>query len=793
MIKMRTLRSEIVLLSLLMFAVCYSGISRAAEVPRFHQQVSLQAVDQPVPVFLESLFSQIGVPLKIEPGIPGTVNGAFNGTAKSVFEKVSQAFSVYLYYDTSVAHVYRSANMQASILPLSQAAAKRVVASAEQIGLTDARNSVSPVPGGGLMVSGGRRFLQQIESISKASTAQKKATNKQAAPPRVEFRLFRLKYAWADDVQLDVGGRTANIPGVATLLRTLVADDGSLPYAAGTTVERHSRTVPKLRGQGLQAVSNNTNEVVAQPQLTASSAGNKDFSIVAQPQLNAVAIRDTADRMPMYEQLIKSLDVEPEMVEIEATIIDINVDRQRELGVNWRADGSDVQALVGDGSAADELLQAGAQITPRAQGGALSLVLGDSTQFFARVKALEQEGAARIVSKPHVLTLSNVEAVLGATTEFFVRVGGNDEVDLFNVPVGTVLRVTPHVYGEGEQAGIKLLVNIEDGSANSGAQVDNIPVVDRSTISTQALVKEGSSLLIGGLVRESVRDSEERVPLLGNLPLLGNAFKSRRSQRTKTERLFMITPRTAKSYQRHLNLRGPVLQGDAVDLISAPDRIDLPTFDAVEKKSENSIRAINNQRQPVENAKPVLSALDPDKVMALLRIPEMTKVSASANDQQWNAWYEVGGSRPRNNSGDSITHIASVGRQNKLSFTEQYINRKAERQYREQQTGSFDAKTVEESSEVKQLAAGILEDLKQRKLTEPRGDNALEKVQRMKAIAPDHDYAINGDSYVARVYASLGNSARKRGEIDRANRYLEMAMQIDRKAKGVEALQVALR
>jgi len=101
----------------------------------------------------------------------------------------------------------------------------------------------------------------------------------------------------------------------------------------------------------------------------------------------------------------------------------------------------------------------------------LSLVLGDSTQFFARVKALESEGAANIVSKPHVLTLSNVEAVLGATTEFFVRVEGNEEVDLFNVPVGTVLRVTPHVYDKGSNKGIKLLVNIEDGAVQSNSVV----------------------------------------------------------------------------------------------------------------------------------------------------------------------------------------------------------------------------------------------------------------------------------------------------------------------------------
>jgi type III secretion protein C len=137
-----------------------------------------------------------------------------------------------------------------------------------------------------------------------------------------------------------------------------------------------------------------------------------------------------------------------------------------------------------------------------------------------------------------------VEAVFDNSSTFFVRVAGREQVDLFNVSAGTQLRVTPHVFRDRDQTRIKLLVNVEDGNI-TGRQVDQIPVVERSTVNTQALIAEGESLLIGGMIRETQATSEDKVPGLGDVPIVGNLFKTKASSNTRVERMFLITPRMA--------------------------------------------------------------------------------------------------------------------------------------------------------------------------------------------------------------------------------------------------------
>ena len=130
-------------------------------------------------------------------------------------------------------------------------------------------------------------------------------------------------------------------------------------------------------------------------------------------------VRDLADRLPRYEQLIAALDVEPQSLEIEATIIDVNTDRLRELGINWRWSNAGNSALFGNGTASDLALRAGQDITALGRGGIISAVLGSASQFVARISALQADGAARVVSSPQVVTLSDVEAVFDCAQRLF--------------------------------------------------------------------------------------------------------------------------------------------------------------------------------------------------------------------------------------------------------------------------------------------------------------------------------------------------------------------------------------
>ena len=553
--------------------VAAAPLTRAAAIPFAERELQLTAREQPIAQFLQDLFGLVDLPVSVSALAKGAVNGSFSGPAERVYRTVARSFGLIEYYDGAVVYIYTAAEISTRTLPVSAAVGARVLRSAQELRMLDARNTLRSPQGGTLIASGAKRFIEQVEDLVRGQAA---AT---AAQPPLGFKVFYLRYAWAHDVGMSFGGRQVTVPGVATIVRALMTANPRSQVSVLPNEQLLRPTVPKLRGQGL--IGQGTLGVAdANPQLPSaaaliaaygagapagsgsSSAGApmpialanaialgdaQQVRVEADTRLNAVIVRDAPERLVQYEQLIGALDVEPQPLEIEATIIDIDTEKARELGINWRLSRGRGSMLFGNGTNSDLSLRGTtppADITPIGKGGFISAVLGGGNELALRINALQEQGAAKIVSSPQVLTLSNVEAVLDTSKTFYVRVAGREEVDLFSVSAGTTLRVTPHVFKDQGEVRIKLLISIDDGSI-SQQQVDAIPVVDRASITTQALIFEGESLLIGGLTRESTSSGVTKIPFLGDLPLIGNLFKSTNDTSRRTERMFLIAPRLA--------------------------------------------------------------------------------------------------------------------------------------------------------------------------------------------------------------------------------------------------------
>lgn len=515
--------------------------SHAAEPTWPDRALTMEAQDQPLGEFLRELLRSAGLRAEPSDGLSGRISGRFDDSAEHIFTDIVKAYDLVTYYDGNVMHVANVNEIRSKSIPARANDIDRIARKLPSRRPDDPHQKVEVSRESGVIkVRGSPAFVRDIEELVAAqSTPERAPRPQQAAPQTLTFRTFALKYASAADQTYYQNGQEVKIPGVVTLLRAMTGIGGSLVAATHSPESALGRSVPSVRGQGLRRFDREDRDDERDrrerdtPRDATGYVSDRDSAvrIEADPNLNTVMVRDYADSMRMYEDLIAQLDREPQLIEIQVTIIDVDRNKLKDLGFDYRfTDGrNDISAGGGD---------------PGPQNGGLLLntVLGDSGNFLARIHALSKNGSAQVVSRPQVLTLSNLEAVLATDQSFFVRVAGDREVDLFDVSVGTSLRVVPSVAGEASTPQIRLRVAIEDGSL-SDQTVDDIPIVDRATLNTQAVIHDGQSLLLGGLVRDEMIKDTTKVPVLGDVPGIGRLFRRESEVKASQERLFLISPR----------------------------------------------------------------------------------------------------------------------------------------------------------------------------------------------------------------------------------------------------------
>jgi type III secretion protein C len=537
----------------LLIAACVLCVAtaRAAE-PRWpDEKVALQAQEQPLGEFLRELLRSAGIQGLPSDAVNGRISGRFADSPEKIFNNVVKAYDLLPYYDGSVMHIASGKELQSKSIRVAPADMDRVARALNESKLADRYQTLQVAPNENLVkVRGAPEFVNNVQQLVQrhhrpATPRPSAAEPAPGAPQALVVRSFPLKYATAADQTFYQSGQEMRIPGVVTLLRSMTGNGAELIPAAMSSEPRPGGSRDSVRGKGLRRFDRQ--EVQYGDERSQGAPSRRDAvvptgeqtsgaRIEADPNLNTVLVRDYENTMPMYQELIAQLDKEPQLVEIQVTIIDIDRTKLNDIGVDWRFQDSRNSVSAGGGD-------------PGAQNGGLILntVLGDARNFMARVHALARTGQANVISRPQVLTLSNLEAVLATDQSFFVRVAGNEDVDLFDVSVGTSLRVVPTVAGDASNPQIRLRVGIEDGSLSPDAQVDNIPIVERSSLNTQAVIFDGQSLLLGGLTRDETTKDTTKVPLLGDVPGVGKLFRRTTSVTSSQERLFLISPRIIAS------------------------------------------------------------------------------------------------------------------------------------------------------------------------------------------------------------------------------------------------------
>ena len=311
----------------------------------------------------------------------------------------------------------------------------------------------------------------------------------------------------------------------------------------------------------------NANGVVVQPTPTASivrrassqESERPNVDIQADEDTNALIITAPPDEMRSILAVIEQLDIRRAQVLVEAIIADLSENNSAQLGVNFAVDGTGnnrpaaytnlggaTQALAANALAAESGNAAGASLS-----NGLSLALGrfgsDGVDFGFLLSAIASDSDNNILSTPTLVTMDNQEAeiVVGQNVPFVTgsqlsSAGNNPFQTIERQDVGISLKVKPQI-NEGNNIKMDIVQEVSDVSNTSVTGASDITTNKRS-ITTTVMVEDGQTLVLGGLIDDQVKESHDKVPLLGDIPLLGSLFRYRTSSKTKRNLMVFMHP-----------------------------------------------------------------------------------------------------------------------------------------------------------------------------------------------------------------------------------------------------------
>ncbi|MET1256733.1 type II secretion system secretin GspD [Aliikangiella maris] len=312
----------------------------------------------------------------------------------------------------------------------------------------------------------------------------------------------------------------------------------------------------------------------AQPRRQARGS-NKAYSIKAHAETNSLVITAAPDIMRSFESVISQLDLRRKQVHVEAIIVEIADSKVKELGVQWATEAGLVNftnsspsiAQVGAGVLAKRGIDQGKTTTvidgnivteDRPSNGDNGALLGqvlsgvtgalfgftDDKSWAGLLKALATDTDSNVLSTPSLTTLDNQEASISIGQEVPIitgsTLGGNNQ-NPFNTiqrkDVGIKLKITPQI-----NEGNAVLLEIEQEVSSIAGATEADIVTNKRQIKTSVLAGNGQTIVLGGLIDDNIQESAQKVPVLGDLPLLGSLFSSKATNKVKRNLMVFIRP-----------------------------------------------------------------------------------------------------------------------------------------------------------------------------------------------------------------------------------------------------------
>jgi len=275
----------------------------------------------------------------------------------------------------------------------------------------------------------------------------------------------------------------------------------------------------------------------------------KDGKLITDPRTNSLIVTDIPESLDVIEKTLGGLDIKTPQVMISAEVLEVSIDTLKRIGIEWGSDtGQFANFVAGSRSTFwpfKESLFKGAAET--AAMGSINF-----NTFTAVLKAIKTDASTVYLARPRLLTLNNEAAEVRITKQASVATNtittgttaiANTTTSLERYEVGTILKVTPHINKDDY---ITMTVEPEVSRVKVSSWSSSYFDPFKRTAKTTIRIKDGETIVIAGLISREDSDSNRKVPLFGEVPIFGNAFKRDEKQRSDTEILIFITPHIIK-------------------------------------------------------------------------------------------------------------------------------------------------------------------------------------------------------------------------------------------------------
>ncbi len=279
-------------------------------------------------------------------------------------------------------------------------------------------------------------------------------------------------------------------------------------------------------------------------------------SISIDARTSSLIIKDVESAFPEIEKLLKSVDKPTPQVLIDARIVEVNSNFVRELGIQWGINWLSPNTLLriggptgmpgGSGFTGTNYMVNLPAAVSSGSGGAIGLGYINAQRTLSldlQLSALEGTGKGKVVSNPRIVTLDNKEATIRQGKQIPVQTVSSEGTQTTTLNAVLELKVKPHITPDGS---IQMKLDTKKDEPDFTRLVGGIPTIDTKQATTDVIIKDGETLVIGGIFKKTEQVSEGGVPLLSKIPILGWLFKKKRESEDTNELLIFITPRVVK-------------------------------------------------------------------------------------------------------------------------------------------------------------------------------------------------------------------------------------------------------